>query len=206
MSLFPKNDEYFDLFDQSTAHIAEGIAAFQTLLKDPANFRENARKVKEIEHETDKVTHQTLAKLYTSFITPLDREDIHALITRLDDIMDAVDAATQRLVLFNVHTVPEEMKAFAQLLGLCAEQVRRAVSGLRQIGKPQPIMDCLIEINRLENEGDQLLRQAIGKLFSEEKDPIAILKWKELFEITEEATDQCERVAHVIEAIVLKHG
>ena len=206
MRLFPRDEEFFDLFDQSAARIVEGAVAFRALLDAPAQFRENARKLKEIEHQTDKVTHATLAKLYRTFVTPLDREDIHALIVRLDDVIDFIDAAAQRFVMFQVGEVREEMRTQSELLVLATTELQSAVRGLRTLKKTQAIQEHLIELNRLENEGDALFRQALAKLFIQEKDAIRVLVWKELYEITEEALDRCEGVGHVIEAVVLKHA
>jgi uncharacterized protein Yka (UPF0111/DUF47 family) len=206
LRLFPRNEEFFDLFDQSAARIVEAAKAYQALLKDPTHFRENARQVKEIEHQADKVTHSALEMLYSTFVTPIDREDIHALVTRLDDVVDYIDAAAQRFVMFGVDQVPDEMHAQAQVLVLCTQQLSLGVNGLREMKRPEVLKAHLIEISRLENEGDQLFRVALGKLFKEEKDPIRLIVRKELHEITEEAIDRCAGVGHVIEAVVLKHG
>jgi predicted phosphate transport protein (TIGR00153 family) len=162
--------------------------------------------MKEIEHQTDKVTHQTLAKLYKSFVTPLDREDIHALITRLDDVIDYIDAAAQRFVMFPIDHVPEELRQLVDLLVMATGELQRAVAGLRTLKRTEVIQEHLIELNRLENEGDAIFRGAIGRLFLNEKDAIRLLVWKEVYEITEEALDSCEGVGHIIEAVVLKHG
>jgi uncharacterized protein Yka (UPF0111/DUF47 family) len=206
LRLFPRHEEFFDLFDQSAARIVEVARAYQALLRDPPNFRENARQVKEIEHLTDKVTHSALEMLYTTFITPIDREDIHALVTRLDDVVDYIDAAAQRFVMFGVDRTPDELHAQAQVLVLCTEQLRIGVNGLREMKNHAALKNTLIEISRLENEGDQIFRQALGRLFAEEKDPIRLIVRKELHEITEEALDRCAGVGHIIEAVVLKHG
>ena len=206
MRLLPRDEEFFDLFDQSAARIVEAAVAYRELLDAPTQFRENARKLKELEHATDEVTHATLAKLYKTFVTPLDREDIHALITRLDDVIDYIDAAAQRFVMFRVEVVPDEMPHQVDLLGMATRELQGAVRCLRNLNKTRPIQEHLIELNRLENEGDAMFRLALGRLFQDAKDPIKVLVWKELYEITEEALDRCEGVGHVIEAVVLKHG
>ena len=206
MRLFPRDEEFFDLFDQSAARIVEAAVAYRSLLDQPAHFRENARKLKELEHQTDKVTHQTLAKLYKSFVTPLDREDIHALITRLDDVIDYIDAAAQRFVMFPIDHVPEALRQLVDLLVMATGELQRAVAALRTLNKTAMMQEHLIELNRLENEGDAIFRGALARLFLEEKDAIRLLIWKEVYEITEEAIDRCEGVGHIIEAVVLKHG
>jgi len=206
LRLFPRDEEFFDLFDQSAAQIVQAASAFRALLDQPTHFRENARKLKELEHQTDKVTHQTLAKLYKSFVTPLDREDIHALITRLDDVIDYIDAAAQRFVMFPIDHVPEALRQMVDLLVMATGELQRAVAALRTLNKTEVMQEHLIELNRLENEGDAIFRGALARLFTEEKDAIRLLVWKEVYEITEEALDRCEGVGHVIEAVVLKHG
>ena len=206
MRLFPRDEEFFDLFDMSAARIVEAAQAYRSLLDQPAHYRENARKLKELEHQTDKVTHQTLEKLYKSFVTPLDREDIHALITRLDDVIDYIDAAAQRFVMFPIDQVPEALRQMVDILVMATTELQRAVAELRTLKKSQAIHEHLIELNRLENEGDTVFRAALARLFQEEKDAIRLLVWKEVYEITEEAIDRCEGVGHIIEAVVLKHA
>jgi predicted phosphate transport protein (TIGR00153 family) len=186
--------------------VVQVAEAFLALLKDPAHFRENARAVKELEHEADKVTHAGLELLYSTFITPIDREDVHALITRLDDVADFIDAAAQRFVIYAVERVDEDLHAQAQVLVLSTERVRGGVGALRVMKKPGAIKQTLLDISKLENEGDQIFRGALAKLFASEKDPIRLIVRKELHEITEAAIDKCSSVGHVIEAIVLKHG
>lgn len=206
MRLFPRDEEFFDLFDASAARIVEAAKAYRALLDQPAHFRENARRLKELEHQTDKVTHQTLEKLYKSFVTPLDREDIHALITRLDDVIDYIEAASQRFVMFPIDHVPEELRQMVDVLVMATAELQRAVAALRSVKNTSVIQEHLIELNRLENEGDAVFRGAIARLFQNEKDAIRLLVWKEVYEITEAAVDRCEGVGHVIEAVVLKHG
>lgn len=204
--LFPRNEKFFELFDESAARIAEVAKAFQELLKAPEHFRENARLVKEIEHRADKLTHRALEMLYSTYITPIDREDIHALVTRLDDVVDYIDACAQRFVMFKIEKVPDELHSQAQVLVLMSERLGHSIRGLRDLKKFPAIKDSLIEISRLENEGDVIFRQVLVRLIAEEKDPVKLIVMKELFEIAEAALDQCASVAHVIEAIILKHG
>jgi predicted phosphate transport protein (TIGR00153 family) len=206
LRLFPRDEEFFDLFDLSAARIVEAATAYRSLLDQPAHFRENARKLKELEHQTDKVTHQTLAKLYKTFVTPLDREDIHSLITRLDDVIDYIDAAAQRFVMFPIDHVPEELRQMVDILVMATGELKLAVGALRKLQKPEVIQEHLIELNRLENEGDAIFRAALARLFQTERDAIKLVVWKEVYEITEEAVDRCEGVGHIIEAVVLKHG
>lgn len=204
--LFPRNEEFFDLFDESAARIVEVAKAFQALLKDPQHFRENARAVKEIEHQADRVTHRALEMLYQTYITPIDREDVHALVTRLDDVVDYIDACAQRFVMFGIERVPEELVAQAQVLVLMTERLQLSIRGLRDMKKVAAMKESLIELSKLENEGDQIFRQVLAKLIATEKDPVKLIVMKELHEITEAALDKCSSVGHVIEAIILKNG
>jgi len=206
MRLFPRNEEFFDLFDESAARMVEGAAGYRALINDPPHFLENARRVKEVEHRADKLTHATLEKLYKTFVTPIDREDIHALATRIDDVLDYIDAAAQRFVMFRLKYVPEELAGQAQILELCTVNLQKAISAMRSLRQPAVILELLSEVGRLEAEADQVFRAALGRLFDNEKDPIRLIMFKELFEISEEAVDRCEGVAHVIEAVVLKNG
>lgn len=209
--LFPRNEEFFDLFDESGARIVEVAKAFQNLLKDPPHFRENARAVKEIENQTDRVTHRGLEMLYQTYITPIDREDIHALVTRLDDVVDYIDACAQRFVMFGIERVPDELHAQAQVLVLMTERLQVTIRGLRDMKKIPEMKSSLLELSKLENEGDQIFRGVLAKLIAEEraaqvKDPVKLIVMKELHEITESALDKCSSVGHVIEAIILKNG
>lgn len=206
LRLFPRNDQFFDLFDESADRIVEAAKAFQAMLKDPPRFRENARAVKEIEHQADKITHRALEMLYSTYLTPIDREDIHGLVTRLDDVVDYIDATSQRFVMFGLTATPEELHAQAQILVLCTERVSQVIRGLREMKKIQPMKTTLLEISKLENEGDVVFRQALAKLIATEKDVVRLIVLKELHEITEAALDKCASVGHVVEAIILKHG
>jgi uncharacterized protein len=206
LRLFPRNEQFFDLFDESAARIVEVARAFQGLLQEPDRFRENARAVKELEHQTDKVTHRALEMLYSTYLTPIDREDIHSLVTRLDDVVDYIDACAQRFVMFGIEEVPEELKAQVQVLVLMTERVQLCVRGLREMKKIPAIKESLMELSKLENEGDQIFRQVLARLIAKEKDPVRLIVMKEIHEITEAALDKCSSVGHVVEAIILKHG
>src|SRR5688572_8603247 len=206
LRLFTRNEQFFDLFDESAARIVEVARAFQGLLQEPDRFRENARAVKELEHQTDKVTHRALEMLYSTYLTPIDREDIHSLVTRLDDVVDYIDACAQRFVMFGIEEVPEELKAQVQVLVLMTERVQLCIRGLREMKKIPAIKESLMELSKLENGGDQIFRQVLAKLNAKEKDPVRLIVMKEIHEITEAALDKCSSVGHVVEAIILKHG
>ena len=165
-----------------------------------------AKRIKEIEHETDVITHHCVEALHKTFITPIEREDIYRLITRMDDIMDYVEAAAERIALYEIGQMNDDVRSLAGVLVQSAEGVEQALRGLRDMKNAQAIIQRCIDINRLENEGDAILRSAVARLFREEKNPIMVIKWKEIYENLENATDRCEDVANIIEGVVLEHA
>jgi predicted phosphate transport protein (TIGR00153 family) len=206
MGLLPRDASYFDDFEEQGRKTVEGCRAFVTLIEDPGRADVHARTVKEFEEACDAITHRVVEKLHKTFITPIDRNDIYRLMTKMDDIMDHVEAAAERMSLYDIRTSTKEVADLSRVLVASAERVLEAVSGLRDLKHPQVILEKCIEINRLENEADALLRGTLAKLFREEKDAITIIKWKEIYELLETATDRCEDVANIIEGVVLEHS
>jgi uncharacterized protein len=206
MGLLPRDTSFFDHFEQQGKKTVEGCRAFVELVDDPGNAPRYAKAIKIIEEECDSITHRVVEKLHKTFITPIDRNDIYRLMTKMDDIMDFVEAAAERISLYDIRTTTKELGDLARVLVASAERVLEAVSGLRNLKNPQLMLEKCVEINRLENEADGLLRGTLAKLFREEKDAIAIIKWKEIYELLESATDRCEDVANVIEGVVLEHS
>lgn len=204
--LMPKEIAFFDYFEKMAAKILEGCTALVDLLEDCTNVPEKARRIKVIEHEADLITHQCIEKLHTTFITPFDRDSIHRLITKMDDILDLAEAVSDRLTVYEMTSPTEEAKQLARVLVFSVEEVAKAVTGLSNMKNAQEILARCVEVNRLENEADTLLRVAVGKLFKTERDPLQVMKWKELYEGLEEATDRCEDVANLVEGIVLEHA
>ncbi len=200
----PKKTDFLRLFDSASANIVRGTQLFRDILDDPTDLKAKVEKLKEVEHEGDRITHEALAKLNATFITPFDREDIHSLASRLDDILDSTDAAAQRLVLYKIETIPPYLKALARLLVASAEQVHKAVVVLHDGKRYSEAMTACVEINRLENEADVLHREALGDLFANATDAIQVIKLKDLYAFLEEATDRCEDAANSIETIILK--
>ncbi len=200
----PKKVDFLDLFDRASVNIVQGIKLFREILEEPTDLVAKVEKMKEFEHEGDRITHEALAKLNATFITPFDREDIHSLATRLDDILDAADAAAQRLVVFHITHIPRQLKSLADLLVASAEEVHKAVVVLHDSKRHKEAMAACVEINRLENEADVLHREALGDLFANTPNAIEVLKLKDLYAFLEDATDRCEDVANTIETIILK--
>ena len=206
MRLLPHDASFFAHFEHQGKKTVEGCRAFLEMVEQPGNMETRAERVKQIEHECDEITHAVVESLHKTFITPIDRNDIYTLITKMDDIMDFVEAAADRLALYALPTMTKEVANLARCLVQSAEHVLGAVSSIRDLGKPNGILQHCIEINRLENVADGLLRSALARLFREENDPIAVIKWKEIYETLESATDRCEDVANIIEGVVLENS
>ncbi len=202
-NLLPKEEQYFDLFHQMTLYICDASRELKAMLADNgANFQEYSQRIKGLEHACDELTHTISTKLNKSFITPFDREDIYTMSGALDDIVDLIDDAARAVVIFDVQEVKEYARAFAVVIERMAEQLREIVSTLQ---KPKNVTQRLVEIHRLENEGDDIYHAAIAELFHVEHDPLTVLKWKEIYEKLEAAVDRCENVANIIESVLIKH-
>jgi uncharacterized protein len=201
MRLIPHETRFFELFDELSGHLIEGAKLLRSILQEPRDLRMRVEQVQAIEHKGDRATHAIMTKLNQSFITPFDREDIHKLASSLDDVLDFTNAAANRLVMYKIHEPPPASAELAGLIVLQAEELARGVSLLEKNGAVLPHCD---EVNRLEDQADHISRRAIAELFEHEKDPIQLLKLKELYEVLEVATDKAEDAANVLEAIVLK--
>lgn len=204
--LLPREEDFFGLFERHAALTVEGAREMQRLVQGGHNIRALASRIKEIEHEADVITHGCVERLHTTFITPFDRDDIHRLITRMDDVMDFIEAAAVSVRLYELTEMTEPVRQLADVLVRSTESVAVAVGGLKAVKHSQVILDACIEVNRLENEGDEILRSALADLFRGATDPLLVLKWKEVYEALENATDRCEDVANIIEGVVLEHA
>ena len=202
----PRETSFFDFFEQHAALTIEGTKEFLSLVTTGANIPTKCRRISDIEHETDTITHRCVEALHKTFITPIDRDSIHRLITRMDDIMDFVEAAAERVELYELVVMTGDVRDMADVLHRTTMQVEVAVRGLRSLNNPQATLKLCIDINRLENEADAILRRSVARLFKEEKDPIVVIKWKEVYENLESATDRCEDVANIIEGVILEHA
>jgi predicted phosphate transport protein (TIGR00153 family) len=205
-NLLPREVGFFDYFDKHIALTAAGARILEELVTDGGDRAALATRIKEIEHETDTITHQCVESLHKTFITPLDRHEIHQLITKMDDVIDFVDAAAGRIVLYKLTEMTPEARELASLLAEATTEMEHAVRGLRKLKNADAIREKCMEVNRIENESDAVLRVAIAHLFENSNDPIQIIKWKEIYEILEGATDRCEDVVNIIEGIMLEHG
>jgi predicted phosphate transport protein (TIGR00153 family) len=202
-NLLPKEDQYFGLFHQMTLYICDASRELKGMLADKNhNYQDYSKRIKGLEHACDELTHTISTKLNKSFITPFDREDIYMMSSALDDIVDLIDDAARAIIDFDIHEIKDYAREFANVIEKMAEQLREIVSILQ---KPKNITQRLVEIHRLENEGDDIYHAAIRELFHQENDPLTVLKWKEIYEKLEAAVDRCENVANIIESVIIKH-
>jgi predicted phosphate transport protein (TIGR00153 family) len=199
--LLPREEGFFDLFRKQAENINLGAEAFLKMLLHYTGVPEQVQNIKAIEHAGDEITHQTFRMLHKTFITPFDREDIHELVSTMDDVIDLIDAAASRFALYRVETLRVGTLELARVLVSATKELSAAIHAIE---KPDTAMKHCIEINRYENESDRICRTLIAQLFDEEKDPVQIIKWKEIFDVIETAVDKCEDVANVIESIILK--
>ena len=206
MMFIPKEQKFFDHFEELADTIEKGSRLFLDILNNFEHSEAKLSTLKEIEHEADRVTHIIFAKLHKTFITPLDREDIHALANKMDSILDIIEGAAVRMYIYAMKKTGKEMIELALILDNAIGVVKRVIYGLRDMKNSKMIIDACVEIHTIENQGDYLLHQCMARLFQQEKDPFELIKMKEIYELVEEAIDTCEDVTNVVEGIVLKHG
>lgn len=200
--LIPREEKFFEFFEKAANNILEGARVLVQMTEEGgANFQERWKRLEELEHVGDKITHQIIRKLNRTFIAPIDREDIHSLAVALDDVMDLIEASAARMSLYKIKQPTEEARKLAHVILKSAEEIVKAVSNLERL---DDVMEHCIEINRLENMADEISREAIADLFDKGHDPMDVIKWKEIYETMEMATDQCEDVANIVESLVLK--
>ncbi len=200
--LVPRETKFFDMFAEVSANLTQGARLMVEILHDFKDIPARVQKLKDIEHRGDDMTHAIITKLNQTFITPFDREDIHKLASSLDDVLDYLNSAGDRLVLYKIESAPPEAEKLAELVVEQCEELHKAVNNLEK--HAHVVLQHCVEINRLENEADTVSRRAIGRLFDQERDPIALIKLKELYEVLETATDKAEDAANVLESVVLK--
>ncbi len=198
-------DVFFDLFVESGVNLRASVGELRAMVHDYDDIELKARRIQEREHEGDEVTRAIIRRLNTTFVTPMDREDIYQLATALDDVMDAVEAVADLFVLHNIEQPSAEMKLQVDVLDRAAEQTEQALRAFRNL-KLDELEPYWIEINSLENEGDKIFRRAVAGLFSGDHRAMDVLRWKEVIENLEEALDGLENVANIIESVVLKHA
>lgn len=202
LRLIPQEEKFVEFFEQAANNILEGARVLVQMTEEGgANFQERWKRLEELEHVGDKITHQIIRKLNRTFITPIDREDIHSLAVALDDVMDLIEASAARMSMYKIKQPTEEARKLAHVILKSAEEIVKAVSSLERL---DDVMEHCIEINRLENMADEISREAIADLFDKGHDPMDVIKWKEIYETMETTTDHCEDVANIVESVALK--
>jgi hypothetical protein len=205
LKISQRADEYFELFAQSSTNLRTATEQLKDLIENYTDVESKARRIQDREHEGDEITHDVIRRLNTSFITPMDREDVYSLASALDDVLDAVEAVADLFVLHRIEEPLPEMKAQADVLVRGAQQTEEALRALPRMTRAR-LEPYWVEINRLENEGDRIYRRAVADLFSGDYKAMDVLKWKDVIENLEEAIDGLENVANIIESTVLKHA
>jgi len=204
LRILPKEEKYFELFKKMAAGVTECATLLKKLFEDFDRRTYYADQIKQVEHRCDEITHDIVRRLNQTFITPIDREDIHALSSKLDDIVDVMDYVARRVVLYHIDEPTPYAVRLSEILVQLGGKMESAVSQLDR-GYKGVLEDC-IAIHDLENRGDAIHHEAVAQLFAEEKDPIRVIKWKEMYEKMERSIDRCEDAANVLEAIVLKNA
>jgi predicted phosphate transport protein (TIGR00153 family) len=205
-SLIPREEKFFDFFDQQAQWLKKAASLFKDLAKEWKPDHPAIVQLREVEHECDITTHEIIDMLNRTFVTPIDREDIHELAKIQDDVVDIIQAVSERMLLFRIQSSTKELLELAEILEEAIANVTKAVSSIRDINRPRRILDYCIEINRLENRGDRTYERAIGDLFNNSTDVLNVIKWKEIYDAAEQAIDKCEDIANMIEGIVVKNG
>ena len=201
--LIPRETRFFDDFVAMAEQIRVGAAMLEEMLAPDKPIWDKADQIKEVEHKCDFLTHEIIQRLHRTFVTPLDREDIHDLARSLDDVMDAIDDSAAVVRLYSIERVRPDARELVRIIKASTDEMVKALKALeRRDGVAEPA----VEINRLENEADRVHYAAVRRLFEEERDPIVIMKWKEILDFLEQATDRCEDVANAVEGIVVKHA
>lgn len=204
--LLPKEGRFFELFNAHAEQIVHGVRELQALIADLSSQASRAEAIDVHETRADRITHDTVALLHTTFITPFHREDIHQLITRMDDILDLTQDAAESLTLYDIRKVTPEAKQLAELCVMCSERVRAAVRLLSDMGNAAAILETCREIDKLETDADRVMRTAMSKLFRDESDVRQVIKLKAIYEQLEGITDRCDDVANILEGIVLENS
>lgn len=206
INFMPKEVKFFDYLNMQAENLVKASSYFRSILKKGVLDEDAAKRIHDLEHEGDTLAHEITDMLNRTFITPIDREDIYALANQLDDVLDMLNAMAGRMKLYKLDPGNEHFSQFIDLIDQSSASLSNAVKHMHDTKRARRVLDHCIEINRLENMGDQLREKAISNLFETEKDPIMVIKWKEMYEVAEGTLDKCEHVAKVIESILVKHG
>jgi uncharacterized protein len=201
--IFPRDEQFFPMFNEIASRLTGCADLIAQLFAEPGRLDELASEIKRLEHEADQLIHDVNVALDRSLVTPLDREDIHLLAHRLDNVIDLLDGTARRVQMFHVREMRPEAQRLGSVLGRAAAEIQSAVA---EIKKPRTLHDRTRELKRLEEEGDAIYHEAVGALFAGSPDPLEVIKWKEIFDKLEDAIDACHQVGNVLESIALKNG
>jgi uncharacterized protein len=199
----PRDEQFFELFNELAGHLKTSAALLEQLFANPARTTELVAKIKEVEHQADELTHMINMRIDRSFITPIDREDIHMLASRLDDVIDKLDGTARRVVMLHINEVREPAKQMANIISQAAELIAKAVEAIK---RPKEVNAYASQIKVLEEAGDALYHEAVGALFAGKPDPLEVIRWKEVYETLEQATDDCMSVANAVHSISIKNS
>ncbi|MCK5653501.1 MAG: DUF47 domain-containing protein [Dehalococcoidia bacterium] len=202
----PREEKFFDLFEESARNLVRGAGLLAELIGKWENIEEKVREISELEHHGDNITHRIIAQLHATFVTPIDREDIAQLAERMDDVMDFIEGAAVAMLIYEVKRPTERAQELADILVRSTSEVSAALPRLRRRNQLNKIPEHCIEINRLENEADRVVRAALTELFHDQVDLADVIKWREIYEHMETATDRCEDIANVLEGVMIKRA
>ena len=204
--LMPREGRFFDLFNAHAAHMVEGSRELAAMIGTFSELDAHAQRIDAVERAADKITHECIAMLHKTFITPFDRDQIHQLITKMDDTLDLIQDVAESVALYDLQRVTPEAKQLAEICQMCCERVKTVVGMLRTVKQADSILKTCAEIDRLESDADRVMRTAISKLFREESDPKQVIKMRLIYDLLETVTDRCEDVANIVEGIVLENS
>jgi predicted phosphate transport protein (TIGR00153 family) len=205
-SFLPKESNLFVLFKKQAQYAVDAAVLFVELTAKGSFDTETVQKMRDIEHQADEVAHEIMDRLNKTFITPFDREDIHALTSKLDDVIDMIYTIANRMKVYKIIVIDPDLMEFSTVIEKSVRALARAIEGLSDTKRPQATLDTCIEVNRLENIGDTMRDAILAKLFETVNDPIFLIKWKELYQFAETVLDICEDVAHIVESIIVKQA
>lgn len=200
----PRETSFFNFFEDHAALIIRAAEEMLAISSAPGEIAQRAARIRQLEKEADGITHKCGDELGKTFITPIERGSIHSLIKRMDDVIDSIDSAVSRMELYGLEKTSAEFHAFAETLLHAAQEIKSAVEGLRDLKHPEAIDKHCVQIHALENRADEVLRTALVRLFRDEPNAINVIKWKEIYERLEKATDRCEAVANIIQGVVIE--
>jgi uncharacterized protein Yka (UPF0111/DUF47 family) len=201
--LIPRDQEFFSLFNELCSHLATAAKLLHELFENPATQRAKIQAIKEVEHKADQLTHSINQRIDASFVTPIDREDIHALSTRLDDVIDLLDGTARRAEIFHISGVRPPARELSKLIVEATQHLQKGVNGIR---RPKEVAACAVEVKRIEELGDSIYHDAVGELFQGQPDPLDVIRWKEIYDRLEHAIDSCMGVVHALQSISLKNA